>query len=65
MEVWVDVDGRGESGSQGGAALAGEHEGGAGDRDPHQHFRASNWMEKSFKFFLQFYSKIAFRSAKS
>ena len=52
VEVWVDVDGRGESGSQGGAALAGEHEGGAGERDPQQHFGASNWMEESFKFFF-------------
>ena len=51
VEVWVDVDGRGESGSQGGAALAGELEGGAGDRDPQQHFGASNWMEESFNFF--------------
>ena len=51
VEVWVDVDGRGESGSQGGAALAGEHEGGARERDPQQHFGASSWMEKSFNFF--------------
>ena len=51
VEVWVDVDGRGESGSQGGAALAGELEGGAGEKDPQQHFGASNWMEESFNFF--------------
>ena len=51
VEVWVDVDGRGESGSQGGAALAGELEGGPGERDPQQHFGASNWMEELFKFF--------------
>ena len=65
VEVWVNVDGRGESGIQGGAALAGELEGGPGDRDPQQHFGASNWMVKVFNFFLlQFCSRIAFRSPK-
>ena len=47
--MWM---GGGSRGPRGGAALAGELEGGAGDRDPQQHFGASNWMEESFKFFF-------------
>ena len=61
--MWM---GGGSRGAEGGAALAGELEGGAGDRDPQQHFGASNRMVKLSNFFLlQYYSKIAFRSAKS
>ena len=46
--MWM---GGGSRGAEGGAALAGELEGGPGERDPHQHFGASNWMEESFNFF--------------
>ena len=46
--MWM---GGGSRGAEGGAALAGELEGGAGVRDPQQHFGASNWMEESFNFF--------------
>ena len=46
--MWM---GGGSRGAEGGAALAGELEGGAGDRDPHQHFCASNWMEELFNCF--------------
>ena len=46
--MWM---GGGSRGAEGGAALAGELEGGPGERDPQQHFCASNWMEKSFNFF--------------
>ena len=47
--MWM---GGGSRGAEGGAALAGELEGGAGDRDPQQHFGASNWMLKVFNFFF-------------
>ena len=46
--MWM---GGGSQGAEGGAALAGELEGGTGDRDPQQHFGASNWIVRVFNFF--------------
>ena len=65
VEVWVDVDGRGSRGARGEQHLQGSMRGEQGTEILNNILApAIGWRSRS-SFFLQFYSKIAFRSAKS